>query len=398
MKILMLSHMYPSPVNPTAGIFVHEQVQALQRRGHDVRVVSPKGWAPPLLPRWEAYRRVPGSDEIEGVKVLYPRKLTLPGARLGPWNSDAMLWSIRRPLARVHRRWPFDVIHAHMVVPDGWAAAAVGAELNVPVVATGHRADVLDVPARGPRDAARVGEAMEAIDQVVTVSAAIGQAAESLGRPRRPVKVIPNGADAEVFRPRDPQEARIRLGLPVDEQIISFVGKLVPRKGVDTLIEAMGLLAAREAPTPFLAMAGIGEMQEQLVARAEELGIADRVHFEGKIPHDEVAWWMAAGDLFVLPSLSEGLPTVVCEAMACARPVVATAVDGTPEIVRDGETGFLVPPRDAEALAAALARVLDDPALAAGMRERALAISGETYTWDANAAAYIEIYEELVRS
>lgn len=392
----MLSHMYPSPVNPTAGIFVHEQVQALQRRGHDVRVVSPKGWAPPLIPRWEAYRRVPGSDEVEGVKVLYPRKLTLPGARLGAFNSDAMLWSIRRPLHRVHARWPFDVIHAHMVVPDGWAAAAVGAELGVPVVATGHRADVLDVPARGRREADRVGEAIEAIDQVVTVSAAIGEAAARLGRPRRPIRVIANGADAEVFFPREMADARARLGLPADERIISFVGKLVPRKGVDTLIEALGLLAGRDTGAPFLAMAGVGEMRDGLVARAAELGIGDRVHFRGKIPHDEVAWWMAAGDVFVLPSLSEGLPTVVCEAMACGRPVVATAVDGTPEIVREGETGFLVPPRDAGALADALARVLDDDELAARMRERALAISAESYTWDANAAAYIELYEELV--
>ena len=395
MRILMLSHMYPSPVNPTAGIFVHEQVQALKRRGHDVRVVSPKGWAPPLARRWAAYRRVPGSDDVEGVKVLYPRKLTLPGARLGAFNCDAMLWSIRRPLRRIHARWPFDVIHAHMVVPDGWAAAAVGAELDVPTVATGHRADVLDVPARSRREAARVGEAVEAIDQVVTVSAAIAEAASGLGRPRRPIRVIPNGADAAVFFPRDAASARLRLGLPMDEPIISFVGKLVPRKGVDTLIEAMGLLAERAAPTPFLALAGIGDMRAGLESRAAELGIADRVHFRGKIAHDEVAWWMAAGDVFVLPSLSEGLPTVVCEAMACGRPVVATAVDGTPEIVRDGETGFLVPPRDAPRLADALARVLDDPGLAAAMRERALELSAESYTWDANASAYADIYEEL---
>ena len=137
-------------------------------------------------------------------------------------------------------------------------------------------------------------------------------------------------------------------------------------------------------------------MRDALVARAAELGIADRVHFRGKIPHDEVAWWMAAGDVFVLPSLSEGLPTVVCEAMACGRPVVATAVDGTPEIVRDGETGILVPPREPRPLADALARVLDDPELAARMRSRAFQISAETYTWDANAAAYISIYEELL--
>ncbi len=391
----MLSHMYPSAVNWTAGIFVHEQVRALVRAGHDVRVVSPTGWAPPLVPAYRDFRRVPGVDVVEGVPVLYPRKLTLPGARLGHRNGDAMLWSIARPLRRVHERWPFDVIHAQMLVPDGWAAARMGASLRVPVVATAHRADVLDVPARGAASRAQVADAVATIDQVCAVSASIGGAAADLATPRRPVAVVPNGADTTVFTPRSAGEARARLGLPADERIVTYVGKLVPRKGVDTLVEAMGLLARGASGAPLLVAGGIGEMREGLERRAVELGIADRIRFVGKIAHDEVGWWMAAGDVFVLPSLSEGLPTVVCEAMNCGRAVVATAVDGTPEIVRDGRTGLLVPPRDAAALAGALGRVLDEPGLAARMGEEALRIGRELYTWDANAARMAEIYGEV---
>jgi glycosyltransferase involved in cell wall biosynthesis len=176
---------------------------------------------------------------------------------------------------------------------------------------------------------------------------------------------------------------------------VSYVGKLVPRKGVDTLIEAMGLLARRPQGAPLLVAAGVGEMRPALERRAAELGVADQVRFVGKVAHDEVGWWMAAGDLFVLPSLSEGLPTVVCEAMNCGRPVVATAVDGTPEIVRDGQTGLLVPPGDPSALADALARVLDDAALARRMGEEALRVGREHYTWEANARRMTEIYEAL---
>jgi glycosyltransferase involved in cell wall biosynthesis len=391
----MLSHMYPSAVNWTAGIFVHEQVRALVDLGHDVRVMSPKGYAPPLLPRWRAFHDVPGVDVFDDVPVLYPRKLTLPGGRLGHRNADAMRVAIARPLRAVHRRWPFDVIHAHMLVPDGWAAARVGADLGVPAVATAHRADVLDVPAQGPRSAARVREAVEELDQVCAVSVAIGDAAAALGTPRRPVRTVANGADTRVFMPRTTAEARARLGVPDEGPVISYVGKLVPRKGVDTLIEAMGILGRRAGGAPLLVAAGIGGMREGLERRAAELGVADRVRFVGKVAHDDVGWWMAAGDVFVLPSLSEGLPTVVCEAMNCGRPVVATAVDGTPEAVRDGETGILVPPRDAPALATALARVLDDPALAARMGEAALRIGRAEYTWDANARAMTAVYEEL---
>jgi teichuronic acid biosynthesis glycosyltransferase TuaC len=391
----MLSHMYPSAVNPTAGIFVHEQVRALAGLGHDVRVVSPKGWAPPGLSRWSAYREVPGVDRVDGVPVLYPRKLTLPAARLGHRNADAMRWAIARPLRRVHDRWPFDVIHAHMLVPDGWAAARVGAGLGVPVVATAHRADVLDVPARGPGSRRGVAAAVEAIDQVCAVSAAIAAAAQELGRPRRPVEVVPNGADGAVFAPRPAAEARARLGVPEGRPVVSYVGKLVPRKGVDTLIEAMGLLGRRPQGAPLLVAAGDGSLRPALERRAAELGVAEQVRFVGKVAHDEVGWWMAAGDLFVLPSLSEGLPTVVCEAMNCGRPVVATAVDGTPEIVRDGQTGLLVPPSDPGALAEALARVLDDPTLARRMGEEALRVGRERYTWEANARRMTEIYEAL---
>jgi glycosyltransferase involved in cell wall biosynthesis len=393
----MLSHMYPSPVNPTAGIFVHEQVRALVHRGHDVRVVSPKGWAPPGLPRYRAYRRVPGFDRVDGVPVIYPRKLTLPGGRLGHRNADAMLWAIRRRLRRVHRHWPFEVIHAHMIVPDGWAAAALGAELGVATVATAHRADVLDLPRRGEAMRAVVGRAVDALDQVCTVSRRIARATEELGRPRRPVRVVPNGADDRVFLPRSAEEARVRVAVPPGEgPVLGYVGKLVPRKDPGALVEAMGILAARPGGAPRLLVGGVGELRPALEARARELGVHERIRFLGKIPHDDVAWVMSAADVVVLPSLSEGLPTVVCEAMACARPVVATAVDGTPEVVDDGVTGLLVAPQDPPALAAALARVLGDAGLRERMGRAALERSRAELTWAATARTMEGIYEEVV--
>lgn len=397
MRILMISHMYPSPVNPTGGIFVHEQVKALRDRGHDVRVVSPKGWAPPGLSRWSSYRDVVAEDSVDGVAVHYPRKLTLPGGRLGHRNADAFLLGIRSTVRRIHDEWPIDVIHAHMMVPDGWAAARMGHELGVPAVGTAHRADVLDVPAQGAKARMRVAEAIQTLDAVVTVSRAIGDAADAIARPRRPITVVPNGADAQVFMPRDAGDARRRMGVPDDGPVISYVGKLVPRKGVDTLVEAMGILAARAAGAPRLVMAGIGGLREPLEQRAAELGVADRITWLGKVPHDEVGWVMSAGDVFVLPSLSEGLPTVVCEAMACGLPVVATAVDGTPEIVDDPATGLLVQPHDAGGLAAALARVLDDRDMAARMGGEALRRSEAEYTWAANARRMEQVYAAVMQ-
>jgi glycosyltransferase involved in cell wall biosynthesis len=209
--------------------------------------------------------------------------------------------------------------------------------------------------------------------------------------------VIPNGANTSVFFPRDRGEARRRIGVPEDVRLLTYVGKLVPRKGVDVLIEAMGLLAARPGGAPHLVLAGIGEMREGLEARAAALGLGDRVRFVGKILHDELPWYMCAGDVFVLPSYSEGLPTVACEALNCGVPMVATAVDGTPEIVRDGETGLLVPAGDAGALADALGRILGDDDLRARLAVRAREVGATEFTWDANARRTAELYAEVVR-
>jgi glycosyltransferase involved in cell wall biosynthesis len=394
----MISHMYPSPVNPTGGIFVHEQVRALRAQGHDVQVVSPKGWAPPGIRRWSGYRDVVPRDTVDDVVVHSPRKVTLPGGRLGHRNADAFLLGIGRTVRRIQREWPIDVMHAHMMVPDGWAAARIGHELGVPAVGTAHRADVLDVPAQGAKARMRVAEAIQTLDAVVTVSRAIGDAADAIARPRRPITVVPNGADETVFLPRGAAAARERIGLPADGPVISYVGKLVPRKGVDDLVEAMGILAARASGAPRLVMAGIGPLREPLERRAAELGVADRITWLGKVPHDDVGRVMSTGDVFVLPSLSEGLPTVVCEAMACGLPVVATAVDGTPESVDDPHTGLLVPPHDPGALAQALARVLDDDALRAAMGTEALRRSGEDYTWAANARRMEAVYRDVMRA
>jgi glycosyltransferase involved in cell wall biosynthesis len=243
----------------------------------------------------------------------------------------------------------------------------------------------------------QVAEAIRSLDAVVTVSRAIGDAADAIARPKRPITVVPNGADAEVFLPRDPVEARRRLGIPEGGPVVSYVGKLVPRKGVDTLIESMGVLAAREGGAPHLVMAGIGPMRESLEQRASELGVADRITWLGKVPHDDVGWVMSTGDVFILPSLSEGLPTVVCEAMACGLPVVATAVDGTPEIVDEPATGLLVQPHDIDGIAAALSRLLDDPALRAQMGAEALRRSAADYTWAANARRMEDVYSAVTR-
>jgi len=396
-RILILSHLYPSTVDETSGTFVHQQVRALRERGHDVRVISPVGWAPPGLGRWAAHRTVPRFTRVDGVPVLHPRMIMLPGARLGSSIVHTALRAISGPMRRTYRDWPFDLVHAHMLVPDGWAAASAGHSLGVPVIATAHgSADVLQLPHRSPGWRRRVVEAITELDQIIAVSQAVARGVTDLARPRHDIRVISNGADPAHFGTHDRAAARRQLGLPADRSIALFVGHLTDLKGIANLVEALGATAGGASDGPLLAIVGEGPLRAQLETRVSELGLGNSVRFAGKVSHEDVGAWMGASDVLVLPSLSEGLPTVVCEAMVVGRAVIATAVGGTPELIDDGVTGLLVPPSDTSALAEALRGVFATPGRAARMGEAAAQRARNTLTWSAVAEQIEGVYQDVL--
>ncbi|MBI4635717.1 MAG: glycosyltransferase [Candidatus Rokubacteria bacterium] len=180
-------------------------------------------------------------------------------------------------------------------------------------------------------------------------------------RPHR-IEVIPPGVDVKRFEPGPRDEAvRAEWGVGPGDRLVVCVGRLDRYKGQQYLLEAVAILG-RERPNIRLALVGDGRFRPRLEAQASALGIGPRVIFSGALA--DVRRALAAADLFVLPSEEEGMPGAVLEAMAMGLPVVATAVGGVPEIVVDGETGMLVAPRQPTALAEAMGRVLEDPALA----------------------------------
>ncbi len=178
------------------------------------------------------------------------------------------------------------------------------------------------------------------------------------GRAGQRTDVIPSGVDTDRFRPSaDRIAAKARLGLDVGRPLIGTVGRLEPRKGTATLIAALATLRAggRDAS---LVVVGDGPLRSELVATAARLGLASHVQMLGD--RADIEDILAAVDVFVLPSRTEGMSNALLEAMAMALPVVATAVGGTPEVIAEGESGLLVPPDDPSAMAAATARLLDD--------------------------------------
>lgn len=183
------------------------------------------------------------------------------------------------------------------------------------------------------------------------------------GRAGARTDVIPSGVDTDRFRPGcDRRAAKAELGLRPESIVIGTVGRLEPRKGTDTLLAAVAALRAADADIT-LVVVGDGPLRVALAREAGERGIAERVRFLGD--RADVAEVLAALDVFVLPSRTEGMSNALLEAMAMGLPVVATAVGGTPEVIDDGRSGYLVPADDPKRMAAAVTRVLADAALAA---------------------------------
>jgi len=213
--------------------------------------------------------------------------------------------------------------------------------------------------------------------------------------PPERIFVIPNGVRADDFRwPGTKAAAQAALGLPTEGTLLGTVAALTPQKGVEHLIRAAAAVH-RERPEVRLAIAGDGPLWPQLRRLADSLGAREAVHFLGR--RDDVPQFLAALDLFVLPSLWEGLPYALLEAGAAGRPVIASAIPGIEDVIEHGRTGLLVPPADHLELTLALFRALDDPglpALAQALRE----LVTREYSLERMVAGHVRVYEGLVRA
>ena len=188
------------------------------------------------------------------------------------------------------------------------------------------------------------------------------------------------------FRPRPRQPACSELGLDARRRRVLFVGNLVEIKGIPDLLEAVRIANQTRTEPLELVLVGDGPLESAARARVRRLGIESSVRFAGREPPERVVLWLAASDVLALPSLNEGAPNVVLEALACGRPVVATAVGGVPEIHPGEAAGALVPPRDPAALAGALEAVLRR-----AWDEQALAALVERFSWAENARETLRI-------
>lgn len=358
MRILIVTSQFPIAGEPHRGRPVYQTVRELSRLA-EVKVLSPiatyPGWA---RPRSYLYRPAEHQAVAPGCDVDYVTYPALPAVSR-PFNGHLCA----RALSRHVRAFAPDVVLAYWLYPDGYGALRAAREAGVPFLA-GARGSDLRVRDAVSRRLTR--PVVRAARRLLVVSEDLGRvAAEQYGADPERIRAIPNGCDAALFQPGDRQAAREALGLAQDAEVVLYVGRLVPEKGLRELVHATRRLAAAR-PRARVVFVGDGPLHAELAATlAAEPGLP--LQLAGSQAPAEVARWMVASDLVTLPSYSEGHPNVLVEALACGRPVVATPVGGIPEVV-DAASGLLVPARDADALAGALAKALaqewDEAALA----------------------------------
>jgi len=300
-------------------------------------------------------------------------------------------------LVRAIRETGAGLVHTQMDLADYYGAFAARAA-GVAVVCTKQNADEFRTRRTWKRPPFLILEhlAYAAADAVIVVSHGLVDFLDRAeGLPRHKTVVIGNGVDPAIATGAPGRaEARRILAVPDDVALLGTVGRLAEQKGQAWLIRALPAIRAA-APGTRLLIAGDGPLRAALEDEAARTGVADAVTFLGHRP--DVATVLAAIDLFVLPSLWEGLPLALLEAMAMARPIVAARAVGIEETVGDGVEGLLVPPRDAAALAAAVVRVLQDPGLGRRLAEAGRRRVIERHAQVAVAERVDAVYRDALR-
>jgi glycosyltransferase involved in cell wall biosynthesis len=293
-----------------------------------------------------------------------------------------------RSIAASFKRHRIDLAHSHeftMAVYGAWASWYAG----VPCVITMHGSRYY--AGRLQRRLA-LRAAMSGRTRVVAVSHRLaGHISRDLAVRRSRITMVPNGV--RVGAPSAPDPVRQELSLGPEDRLLVAVGNLYPVKGHRVAVDAIARLAGRHS-TLHLAIAGRGDLADALVTQARTLGVGDRLHLLGL--RSDVSAVLAAADLFVLPSLSEGLPLALLEAMFARRPIVATDVGEVRSALDDGRAGVLVAPEDAAALAAAIDALLTDPDRARELGARACDRARAEYDLPGMVRRYGSIYDELL--
>ncbi len=387
LRILTFSSLFPHAADPSRGIFVETRLRQLiaSKRVH-ATVVAPVPWFPsgnPCFGDYARFARAPQREVRYGIDVLHPRFPVLPGPGwyLTPWS---LALAARKSLELVRKSgFDFDLIDSHYYYPDGVAAALLGRWLRKPVVITARGTDINLIPRHALARRMILWAERQAAASIAVSEALRGEMIR-LGMPANRVTTLRNGVDLARFAPLSKEEVRAKLD--ISGRVLLSVGYLIERKGHHLVIGALPRL-----PGWNLVIVGSGAMRAELEALVARLNLTDRVRFAGAVEQGELPAYYNAADLLVLASSREGMPNVVLESLACATPVVATPIWGTPEIIAAPVAGRLTRERSSDAIADAVLDIATQIPPREEVRRYA-----EQFSWEPTTRGILALFESIV--
>jgi glycosyltransferase involved in cell wall biosynthesis len=317
------------------------------------------------------------------VEVYYPRSIYIPITWLSKPVIDNRVKAVEHTIIKHHLH--FDLIHAHFTWPSGYIGVKLKEKYGTPVVTTIHEnGDWFDKEIQMNHPS--INKAWSGANALIRVNQ---RDVPVLQQYNECTYSIPNGF-SPIFHPIDTDIARNQLNLPKDSKIIFTLGNLIKRKGFNHLIEAMRLICNQRSDV-FCYIGGAGPERDSLQKQIEELHLDGKISLLGSIPSDQLALWMNACDVFVLPSLSESFGVVQIEALACGKPVVSARNRGSEEVITSDDHGLLVNSADSYDLSEKIQIALD--------REwncEVILQYAERYTWESIVEEIMGVYESVL--
>ena len=368
-EVCFVSSWFPSKMNPYCTPFVPAFIKRFKKAGLEVGIITTRNNEEPTF-----------DMKSEGIHN------SIPVYRVNQYVPFFQMFKL------VVKLRP-DIIHVHAPNFFSSFAVVVGKILRTPVLVTIHRVEVM--PTKNPLVYFARRIALNLFDRIVAVSEAVKQLTENCGVRKTRISVIWNSADEDNFKPRSKEKIKKLLHLSLEKEIILFVGRLAPVKGIRYLIRAMPfILREREA---ILVIVGDGPERNNLEHLVKILNLEPYVLFLGNIHPEKLALCYNAADVFVLPSLSEGHPVVLLEAMASGLPVVATDVGGNNESIINEVNGFLVCSKDHQVLARAISAILNNEGLRQRFSAKSLELYRKNFAERTQLVKYFFIYDELLK-
>ena len=397
MKVLFIVTAYPRHEGDVITPWMGETIDRLKAGGTDVEVLAPsyRGSDTGSIGgvRVHRFRYAPAFLETLTHDMPAVERIRRNPAFLGLLPGYVAAGS--RAAARIAREGRFDVVHAFWPIPHGLFGVAARKASDAALVSTFFSAELTWDGATRRVFAPVIRKVVDASDAVTVISAYTGQRLREYS-PDVNTVTIPFGAAAvehgniDSRRPRD-------AGNPFE---LLFVGRLVRRKGVPVLLDAVNKL--RDDPRLTLRIVGGGPEKAALETQARLLGLGDRVVFEGVVTAEAIQGFFTRCDALVLPAIvtetgdTEGLGVVLIEAMGYGKPVIGSAVGGILDVIPDNDTGLLVPPGDADALALAIRRAMDEPAELGRIAQNGTRFAAKAFGWDEIVTRLSEVYESAV--